>query len=195
MSWFDLNLDKTRLATKQTYCLFTVKVKLMKFSCVFMPPCSVIPSSSVSVHYLSNSCSHLTQIWHIWIYHEKIQVKFRIWSWSNDFWQSYALWLNFQFPFIISPTVLHIQLKFDIWILQRDVLVKIEFGHGLMIFGRVMPLSLWNNMKFWVSFIISPTVVHILLKFDIWIWQRNVQVKFEFSHGLMIFGRVMPLSL
>jgi hypothetical protein len=51
-------------------------------------PCSVLLSSSVSVHYLSNFCTHSTQIWHIDI--KKIQVKF-------------------------------------------------EFGHGQMIFDRVMP--------------------------------------------------------
>jgi hypothetical protein len=53
---------------------------------------SVIPSSSVSDHYLSNGCTYSTQIWHIWIYNEKIQAKF-------------------------------------------------EFGHGPMIFDRVMPLD------------------------------------------------------
>jgi hypothetical protein len=67
-----------------------------------------------------------------------------IWSWFDDFWQSYSPFTlkmirNFQFPFIISPTVVHIQLKFDIWIRQKYVQVKFKFGHGLMIFGRVMP--------------------------------------------------------
>jgi hypothetical protein len=44
------------------------------------------------------------------------------------------------FQFIISPTVSHIQLKFGIWIRQRYAQVKSEYGHGLMIFGRVVPL-------------------------------------------------------
>jgi hypothetical protein len=42
---------------------------------------------------------------------------------------------NFQFPFIISTTVQHIQLKLDIWICQEKIQVKFEFGHGSMIFG------------------------------------------------------------
>jgi hypothetical protein len=53
-----------------------------------------------------------------------------------------------QFPFIILRTVAHIQLKFDIWICHEKIQVKFEFGHGLMIFGRVMPLYFENNMKF-----------------------------------------------
>jgi hypothetical protein len=123
----------------------------------------------------------------------------RIWSWFNDIWQSNApftlkiIW-NLQFLFIISLTVLHIHLKFDIWICQRDAQVKLEFGHGSMIFWQsYVPFTLKIIWNFQFPFIISSRVLHIQLKFDIWIHQRNAQVKFEFCHGLMIFGRVMPL--
>jgi hypothetical protein len=44
-------------------------------------------------------------------------------------------------------------------------------------------------------FIILVTVAHIQLKFDIWICNEKIQVKFEFGHGSMIFGTVMPLLL
>jgi hypothetical protein len=71
----------------------------------------------------------------------------RILSLFDDFWQSYApLTLkkkgNFQFPFIISSTVVHIQLKLKIWICHENTLVNFEFGHGLMIADRVIPLEL-----------------------------------------------------
>jgi hypothetical protein len=141
---------------------------------------SVIPPSSVSVHFHSYGCIHSSQIWHMDMSWENTgQV--RIWGWFDDFWQSYVPFTlkiirNYQFPFITSPTVLHIQLKLDIWICHDKIQVKFEFGHGLVIFGRA----------------ISPTVLHIQLKLDIWICQRNAQVKFEFGHGSMIFGRVMP---
>jgi hypothetical protein len=99
---------------------------------------------SVSVHYLPNGTTHLTQTWHMDMSSDNTgQV--RIWSWFDDFWQSYApftlkiIW-NFQFPFIMQ----HIQLKLDIWIRQRNAQVKFKFSHGSMIFGRVMPLSLWK---------------------------------------------------
>jgi hypothetical protein len=156
---------------------------------------SIILSSSVSVHYLSNSCKHSTQILNMDI-SWKNTGQVRIWSWPIDFWQSYSPWWNFQFPFIISPTVLHIQLKFDTRIRQRNAQVKFKFGHGSMIFGRVMPLYLKIIWNFQFPFIISPTVLHIQLKYDIRIpeHQRNAQVKFKFIHGSMIFGRVMPLS-
>jgi hypothetical protein len=54
---------------------------------------------------------------------------------------------NFQFPFIISPTVVHIQLKLKIkklkiWICHKNALVNFKFGHGLMIADRVIPLEL-----------------------------------------------------
>jgi hypothetical protein len=121
-------------------------------------------------------------------------------SWFNNFWQSYApfilkiIW-NFQFLFIFSPTVLHMLLKFHTWIPLRNVQIKVEFGHGLVIFGRVIPLLLWKKRKFSVPFIISPTVVHIHVKFSIWICHKNTLVKFEFGHGLMIAYRVIPLEL
>jgi hypothetical protein len=117
-------------------------------------PCSVIPSirhsviplSSVSVHYLCNSCTHLTQIWLMNMSYENTGQVW-IWLWLNDFWQSYApftlkIKLNVQFPFIISQTVLRIQLKFDIWVCQMNAQVKFEFGHGLN--SAVMSFSLWK---------------------------------------------------
>jgi hypothetical protein len=58
------------------------------------------------------------------------------------FRHSVTLFRHHQFPFIIQITVAHIQLKFGIWICHDKIQVKFEFGHGLMIFGRVMPLLL-----------------------------------------------------
>jgi hypothetical protein len=52
-----------------------------------------------------------------------------------------------------------------------------------------------NNMKISVPFIISPTVLHIQFKLDIWICHEKIQVRFEFGNGSMIYGRVMPLLL
>jgi hypothetical protein len=49
---------------------------------------------------------------------------------------------NFQLPFIISPTVVHIQLKLKIWICHKNALVNFEFGHGLMIADRVISQEL-----------------------------------------------------
>jgi hypothetical protein len=67
---------------------------------------------SVSVHYLLNSVTYSTQILPMDMSKE-CTVQVRIWSWFDDFWQSFPLLTlrkgNFQFTFIISPTVVHIQ--------------------------------------------------------------------------------------
>jgi hypothetical protein len=46
-----------------------------------------------------------------------------------------------------------------------------------------------------ISISYSHLLLHIQLKLNICICQRNAQVKFEFGHGSMIFGRVMSLLL
>lgn len=73
--------------------------------------------------------------------------------------------------------------------------IEFEFGSGLMIFDRVMPLELRKNGKFYFSIIISTTFVHIQLKFDIWMCYKNIQGEFEFGFGPIIFDRVVPLEL
>jgi hypothetical protein len=106
---------------------------------------------SVSVHYLPNSITHSTQILHMDTLKE---CEGQIWigSWFHDFWQSNApftlkiIW-NFQFLFITSPTVLHIQLKFYLWIWQRNAQVKFEFGHGSMILAELCPFN-FEKRKF-----------------------------------------------
>jgi hypothetical protein len=44
---------------------------------------------SVSVHYLPNGIAHSTQIWQMDMSKEFAGIVC-IWSWFNDFWQSYA---------------------------------------------------------------------------------------------------------
>jgi hypothetical protein len=41
-----------------------------------------------------------------------------------------------QFLFIILVTVAYIQLKIGKWICHEKIQIKIEFGHGLMIFWQ-----------------------------------------------------------
>lgn len=44
-------------------------------------------------------------------------------------------------------------------------------------------------MEIHFSIIISTTIVHIQLKFDIWMYLINKQVQFEFYFGPVIFDR------
>jgi hypothetical protein len=76
----------------------------------------------------------------------------------------------------------------------------IKFGHGWIIFGRVMPLSLWQKREIF-SFMISCSwspqqlMYNIQLKFNIilWIFHSNTQVRFEFGHGSKIFFTELSL--
>lgn len=49
-------------------------------------------------------------------------------------------------------------------------------------------------MEIQFSIIISTTIVHIQLKFDIWMYLINKQVQFEFYFGPVIFDRVVQLE-
>jgi hypothetical protein len=57
----------------------------------------------VSVHYLLNGCTHSPQIWLIDTSKEKA-VQFWIWSWFNDFGQSYPSWMLEKFWFLSFST-------------------------------------------------------------------------------------------
>jgi hypothetical protein len=105
-------------------------------------PCSVILSSSVSIYCLVNSCTHSTQR-----YDKKIQVKFKFGHCPMIFDRVMPLDGIFSFP-----TVVHIQLKFEIW----NAKVKFEFGHGSMIFSRVMPHLLWKKKEIFSFHSLSP---------------------------------------
>jgi hypothetical protein len=103
----------------------------------------------VSVHYHPNGILHSTQTWHLDA-SKKCQVKFKF---GHDFKKSYApftlkiIW-NFQFPFITSLMVVHIQLKFDIYIHLRNKQFKFKFGHGSMILDKVISLEGWKKKYF-----------------------------------------------
>lgn len=63
-----------------------------------------------------------------------------------------------------------------------------------------MPLELKKKKwEIYFPIIISTTFAHIellpVLKFDILMCYRNIQVEFEFGSRLMIFDRVVPLEL
>jgi hypothetical protein len=87
-------------------CKTTFDMNLIWEIKIFMPgaysvtlPHSVIPSfhKLVSVHYLLNGCTHLIQIWYIWINRRIMQVKFEFGHGQMIFWMSYSFWKKFQF--------------------------------------------------------------------------------------------------
>lgn len=52
------------------------------------------------------------------------------------------------FLFIISVKVTNIQLRFDICINHRNLQLRFEFGHSLMIFFQILPLELGKKFSF-----------------------------------------------
>jgi hypothetical protein len=209
---------------------------------------SVIPSSSVSVHYLSNSCTHSTKIWHIdisnsnsvmvrWFLAElcpfyfKNNMKFSVSAHylTNGITHSTQTW---HIGYVMRKYKPSLNLVMVWWFLAE--LCPFHFENNYIIFSfrslspkryytfnsnltygyvkgmrrsslnlvmvqwflaELCPFTLKIIWNFQFLFIISPTVLQIQLKFDIWIRQRNVQVKIEFGHGSMIADRVIPLEL
>jgi hypothetical protein len=112
---------------------------------VFWTELHPLIKSLITVHYkcISNGITHLSQIWHMdtskkcpgqswillwfeWFLTELCPFHFK----NNE---------QFSISFIISPMVLHIQLKYDIWIRQRNAQVKVEFGHCFLLLAELCP--------------------------------------------------------
>jgi hypothetical protein len=134
------------------------------------------------------------------------------------FWQSYAPFtlknnMKFQFPFIISPAVQHIQLKLDIWIRQRNAQAKLKFDHGSRFFAELRPFQFENNMKFSVSFHYLPNSIthstqiwHMDMSIEcaghdwIWswfndFWQSNAPSSLKIIWNLQFLFIISPAQL
>jgi hypothetical protein len=91
-----------------------------------------------------------------------------------------------------------IDLIFGIWVYNNELQIKLTFRSGRMIFGRVMALGLWNLAKYLVVTTFFRYAWRYWLDFwhiYIWIYNDELQNKFTFHSGPMIFGRVMALGL
>jgi hypothetical protein len=64
----------------------------------------------------------------------------------------------------------------------------LTFLSGPMIFGRVMALGLWNLAKYLVVTTFFAMLGDIDLIFGIWVYNDELQIKFTFCSGSIIFG-------
>ena len=80
-----------------------------------------------------------------------------------------------------------IDLIFGMWVYK--------LRSGSMIFGWVMALGLWNLVKYLVVTTFFRYAWRYWLDFGIWVYNDELQIKFTFLSGPMIFGRVMALDL
>ena len=88
-----------------------------------------------------------------------------------------------------------IDFIFGIWVYYDELQIKRTFRSGPMIFGRDMPLGLWNLAKYLVVTTFFAMLGDIDLIFCIWVYNDELQIKFAFRSGPMNFGRVMTLGL
>lgn len=143
-----------------------------------MLPRSVLPSlcHSLSDHHhsqpLNNCCSHSTQIWNMYASYEYT-------GW--DEFGSSLMFFDRVMPlklrkngkstlWSLSQQLLHtFSPKFVIWMCHRDVQVDwVWIRFGSMIFDSVFCINLFEfSFIFLRELIISTTITHIKLKFDI----------------------------
>ena len=82
------------------------------------------------------------------------------------------------------------------WVYNDKLQIKFTFHSGPMIFGRVMALGLWNLVKHLVvTTFFFAMLGDIDLMFSIWVYNDELQIKFTFHSGPMIFGQVIVFVL
>jgi hypothetical protein len=126
------------------FCLYvcsflTVTIMIINWSILYTTCCTHrVHRKQYIVSRGYKSCYWLTLKWFLCPLH-KMDGAYSVTLFRHSVLPSFC-----QFSFIILVTVAHIQLKLNIWIYNEKIQVKFEFGRGLMIFDRVMPLSLWQ---------------------------------------------------
>jgi hypothetical protein len=114
-------------------------------------------------------------IFGMWVYNDKLQIKFLFRSGPMIFWPSYGPW-TLKFGQIFSChhfffTMLgNIDLIFGIWVYNEELQIKFTFRSGPMIFGRVMGLGLWNLAKY----LVVTTLFHYDLRYWLDFWYESV---------------------
>jgi hypothetical protein len=135
----------------------------------------------------------------MWLYLDELQFKFEFHSGRMIFGWVMALELVF-FVQMFSCSDFFINLLWDIdllfglWLYLDELQFKFEFRSGWMIFGWVMALELvCSNFK--LSRLFFYILWYIDLIFGMWLYLDELQFKFEFCSGRMIFGWVVALEL
>jgi hypothetical protein len=146
---------------------------------------------------------YIDLIFVMWLYLEELQFKFEFRSGRMIFGWVMALELIFFVQILSSPdfffdVLWYIDLIFGMWLYLDELHVQFmfEFRSGRMIFGWVMVLEL----VFFVQMFSCPDFFFYLLWdidliFGVWLYLDELQFKFEFRSGQMIFGWVMTLEL
>ena len=94
-------------------------------------------------------------IFGMWVYNDTLQVKITFRSSPMIFDRVMALGLWNLAKYLVVTTFFlamlgDIDLICGIWVYNDELQIKIKFRSGLMIFGRVMAVGLWNFAKYLV---------------------------------------------
>jgi hypothetical protein len=141
---------------------------------------------------------YIDLIFGMWLYLDELQFKFEFRSSRMIFGWVMALELVFfvqiwSCPNLSFYVLWYIDLIFGMWLYLDELQFKFEFRSGRLIFGWVMALELVFLFKFEVvrTFFWRPLIYWL----DMWLYLDELQFKFEFRSGRMIFGWVMALEL
>ena len=129
-------------------------------------------------------------IFGMWVYNDKLQIKFTFRSSSIIFGRVMALgheiWPNILLSPLFFTMLGDIDLIFGIWVYNDELQIEFKFHSGSMIFGQVMALGLWNLAKY----LVVTTLFHYDLRYWLDFWYESVhklQINFEICSGWMIF--------
>jgi hypothetical protein len=93
-------------------------------------------------------------IFGMWVYNDKLQIKFMFRSGPMIFGRVMALGLwNLAKYLVVTPffaMLRDIDLIFGMWVYNDKLQIKFTFRSGPMIFGQVMAVGLWNLAKYLV---------------------------------------------
>ena len=116
--------------------------------------------------------------------------------WSNDFWPSYGPWI-LKFSQIFSCHLFFsLCLEILTWFLIYEcIMMSYRSSLHFIPVQWFLALGLWNLAKYLVvTILFHYNLIDIDLIFGIWVYNDELQIKFTFPFGPMIFGRVMQSS-
>jgi hypothetical protein len=91
--------------------------------------------------------------------------------------------------------LIYIDLIYGTWLYNDELQFNCTFCFGPMIFGRVMALRFWNFAKYLVVITFFAMLGDIDLIFGICVYNDELQIKFTFCSGPMIFGQFTAVGL
>jgi hypothetical protein len=114
-------------------------------------------------------------IFGMWVFNDKLQIKFMFRSVPMIFGRVMALGLWNLAKYLVVTTFFryawYIDLISGIWVYNDELQIKFTFRSVPIIFGRVMALGLWNVAKY----LVVATLFHYALRYWLDFWYLELQ--------------------